>query len=231
MGVEKLIRNLLFRNANYLVLQSAYASNCFPAAMRSKVVIIKNFVAKSNYNLPISDSKIIGCIGRLIIAEKRQDVVLRSFKEFCRSNTDYILVFYGDGPDLRTLNNLIMEMNLTDRVKIFGYSNDLNAVYAQLKVLISASDTEGLPNVILESMASGVPVIATDYSPGGINDIITNGIDGYVVEKEDFMAISEHLTTIVNDSFLYHEMSKSARLASLKYNEFDIAQKWKDLIF
>lgn len=230
-GIEKVVRNILFNLADAVVLQSLFAERVFPLSIRNKTVIIKNFI---NFIDTIPDSNVsvvIGCVGRFVISEKRQDLVLRAFKLFSQKNPNYILGFYGDGPDRATIESIIVELGLVGRVKLFGYISDMESVFTSMKVLVSASDTEGIPNVILEAMAYGIPVIATDYSPGGVNELIIDSFDGYIVARGDFETISNRLDILVNDDKIYFEMSKQAQNSIRKFSERKISEKWRKVVF
>ena len=105
--------------------------------------------------------KILGAI-----RQKRPDVVLRVI---------------GDGPDRAMLERYALEHEGGGGLIVEGWKNDLPPYYRKASATVLTSDCEGFPNVLLESLAVGTPVVAFDC-PSGPREIIRNGVDGYLVE-------------------------------------------------
>ncbi|HQZ65982.1 MAG TPA: glycosyltransferase [Planctomycetaceae bacterium] len=115
--------------------------------------------------LPCSeDDQVILCVGRLSKQKAPLDVV-RAFDELHRMDpAGHIhrkLLFFGDGPLKKSLQNLIDRKRLADSVRILGWREDVDGIMKSATVLVLASHWEGLPNVILEAQAAGLPVIAS----------------------------------------------------------------------
>lgn len=103
----------------------------------------------------------IGLVGRTEFKQKRQDFMLRVFQSDPRRLPDTGLVFVGSGPDLPALREMADRQDLKDRVKILEWTDGLNDVYGAIDLLVIPSRFEGVPLVMLEAMASGVPVVAS----------------------------------------------------------------------
>ena len=134
--------------------------------------------------LGVDDSIIIfGFVGRLTMI-KNIHMLLRAFARMLRSNSvSAHLVIIGDG-ELRTeLESLAYELEIADRVTFCGWILDRAAMYCDLDVTCLSSFNEGSPVCLIESLAAGIPVVATNV--GGVADIITDECHGELVRSGD----------------------------------------------
>ena len=98
-----------------------------------------------------------------------------------RPELRYVLV--GEGPLRSDLEDGIERLALHDIVVLHGRDADARSLYGSFDIYVQASDSEGLPNVILEAAASGLPIVAT--AVGGTSEILTSNVDGILVAKGD----------------------------------------------
>jgi UDP-D-galactose:(glucosyl)LPS alpha-1,6-D-galactosyltransferase len=133
-------------------------------------------------------------VGRFDNAQKRVDRLLRACAAL--PSTDWRLQLVGDGPDRDTLEQLAHDLGIADRCLWSGWQADPWSVISQVSLLAFPSDWEGFGAVVVEAMARGIPVLATncDYGP---RTIIRDGVNGWLVPKSD-QAFSETLTRIVS---------------------------------
>lgn len=124
--------------------------------------------------------------GRLA-RQKRFDRLLRAFAAGARDGDR--LVILGEGPQRKRLELLAAALGIADQVTMPGYCADLAPWLAQADAFVLASDYEGLPAVIVEALAAGVPVIAT-YSSAAIPDLIGNGRFGRLIGRRDLAALT-----------------------------------------
>jgi glycosyltransferase involved in cell wall biosynthesis len=89
----------------------------------------------------------------------------------------------GEGPSTTSLRAQVEDAGLSPIVRFAGYHSDVSAVYRESDIIVIPSRSEGLPNVLLEAMALGKPVIATNA--GGIPEVIRNGVNGVLVPIAD----------------------------------------------
>ena len=106
-------------------------------------------------------------------------------------------VLFGDGPLRSALEKQINALNLNHRFLLGGFRSDLDKLYPHLDLLVLPSYTEGLPNVVLEAYAAGVPVVAT--AVGGTPEIIDDGINGYLVQPGDATTLARRLNDMLAD--------------------------------
>jgi glycosyltransferase involved in cell wall biosynthesis len=119
------------------------------------------------------------------------------------------LVLAGDGPDWGDLRALAGGLNVTQRVLFPGFVEDVPGLLADLDLFVLSSHREGHPMVLLEAMAMGLPVVATDIP--GVDDTITEGVDGRLVPVADVPALVEAVRVLARDRDAADRMGRNAR--------------------
>jgi len=161
-----------------------------------------------------------------LISKKGLPTSLRAFAEFGQTHPQATLKIAGEGPQLAELQTLAIQLHIADRVSFVGFLSQekLRALYAESHFFLHPSelsengDQEGVPNAMLEAMASGLPVVATPH--GGIPEAVENGISGLLTPERDHVALAQSLLSLARDPARYTQMSAaaSARVAA----EFDL---------
>jgi glycosyltransferase involved in cell wall biosynthesis len=131
-----------------------------------------------------NQTRVLLCVGRLSREKGHADLV-RAFPKMRELAGDLPLrlVLVGEGPERPRIEELCRDLNLTDLVTLAGQQDDINPYYGIADVFLLPSHSEGCPNVLLEAMAAGVPVVAT--AVGGVPEVATNGRDAILVKKCD----------------------------------------------
>src|SRR5215469_12154594 len=131
-----------------------------------------------------AQTRILLSVGRLSYEKGHVDLV-RSFSKIRElvGDLQLQLVLVGEGPERPRIERLCRNLNLSDVVTLAGQQHPINPYYAIADVFLLPSLSEGCPNVVLEAMAAGVPVVAT--AVGGVPEIATNGRDAILVKKHD----------------------------------------------
>jgi glycosyltransferase involved in cell wall biosynthesis len=123
-------------------------------------------------------SRIVGAAGRLS-PEKGFDVFVEAAAHLIDIDPTVGFVLFGDGPQRAVLQERIVELGMIGSIVLAGFRNDLDAFIPHLDLFVLPSHTEGLPNVVLEACAAGVPVVAT--AVGGTPEVIEDGVSGFLV--------------------------------------------------
>jgi glycosyltransferase involved in cell wall biosynthesis len=118
----------------------------------------------------------------------------------------------GDGPLLAPLSELAAELRIAPFVHLLGARADVPEVLSAMDVFVLSSSTEGLPLVIPEAMAIGLPVVAT--SVGGIPSVIDEGLTGLLVPSGDEPALRDRLAALRSDPAAAHAIGARARSAA-----------------
>lgn len=104
---------------------------------------------------------------------------------------NYTLSIAGDGPLKHELNNRIHRLSLQHRIKILGLVRNVTDLIAEHDLFVLPSFIEGFPNVVVESLSVGTPVVA--FEVGGISQIITDGFNGYITPQNDLKGFSANI--------------------------------------
>ncbi len=153
------------------------------------------------------------------IEKKGLDVTLEAFAAFRKTHPNARLVLAGEGPLEARLRETAARLEITDAVHYTGFLQqaDLAAAFAASHIFIhpsqttAAGDQEGVPNSMLEAMATGLPVVATQH--GGIPEAVTSGSDGFLVAERDTAGLTDALEKLTADPALYAAQSRSAAAA------------------
>ncbi len=155
-----------------------------------------------------ASSTCIGIVGRLS-QEKRHDLFLEMAADLASSNPDVVFIVVGHGPLQADLQHLADRLKFGNRVVFLGYRSDMQRIYAALNLLVLCSDTEGMPNVVLEAFAYGRPVVATRV--GGVPEMITDGENGLVVPAGQRAPLVAAVRALVNDAELAARLGREGR--------------------
>lgn len=140
-------------------------------------------------DLDLADDEIlIGKIGRLS-PEKGLPGLLAAMREVRRAGYPARLAIAGIGPEEEATRTLVSELGLGNAVHFLGYQQDMQPVYNSLDLVVQASLTEGMPNVIIEALLMGLPVVATDV--GGTREVLEGGKHGILVPPGRPEALAE----------------------------------------
>lgn len=168
------------------------------------------------------DGIIIGTIGRMQ-PEKNQLMLVRSFITLLetveRGRERLRLVLIGDGPLREEAQVLLREANAENLAWLPGSRNDAPEMMQMLDIFVLPSLIEGVSNTILEAMATGLPVVATEV--GGNAELVTNKETGLTVSTEDETAMSQAIQRYINDPALRQNHGKAGRLRVEKMFSMD----------
>ena len=167
------------------------------------------------------------CVGRLV-PKKGFDVLLRACHLLTLRQREFSLTIIGEGPLRADLQGLSRRLGLAERVTFAARRtlDEMPAAYHSADIAALASvvtpdgDRDGLPNVILEAMACGLPVVSCDV--GGIPEAVVHGETGLIAASDDPADFAEKLDTLVADADLRRRLGESAR--RLVQRRFDAAQ-------
>jgi glycosyltransferase involved in cell wall biosynthesis len=161
----------------------------------------------STLGLP-ADGPVMICIGRLE-PQKGIDDLLRALPSVLERHPEWSVVIVGDGPDRRTLERSATEAGLASRVRFLGRRNDIPQLLSGSSLLVLPSRWEGMPNVVLEAMAAGTPVVVTAVE--GIAELVTDQISGWVVPPGQPDSLAACLSSVLAAPVARSEAAKAAQ--------------------
>ena len=221
-----ILRWLFFRRLNAVVSLTNYDVHSLQK-LNKTVCVIPNSTSFFPDRQAELQNKTILSIGRMDYP-KGYDLLLEVFRLFCVNNKDWQLRIIGDGPLRETITDIINCKKLTDRVSIIPFSKTIIEEYLKVSIYLMTSRTEGLPMVLLEAQACGLPIIAFNCETGPA-DIINNGNDGYLINLYDINKMVSHLTELCTDFEKRKEFGMNARKNVRKFLPDQVFGKWEDL--
>lgn len=176
---------------------------------------------RNSFGIP-DDSLLLGAIGRLHPAKGFNDLITAMTLLKTETNSIQLLIV-GEGELLNQLKLQVHNNNLSGTIKFTGLRNDIPEILSALDVLVSPSLWEGLPNVVLEAMAAGKPVVAT--SVGGTPEAVVDGETGLLVPPRNPEALATAILRLLGNSELRTRMGHAGRERVL--NHFTIQRMVK----
>ncbi len=163
-----------------------------------------------------ADARLVLSVGRLSSEKGHADLIraMPEIRKACGSQTTLILV--GDGPEEANLATLCNNLGLEGAVRMLGYRRDVGRCYAAADVFVLPSYTEGSPNVLLEAMDAGLPIVAT--AVGGVGEMIHDGENGLLVPARDVPAIARAVAALLGNAELRSALTAAARESLIAYS-------------
>ena len=173
-----------------------------------------------------NEKKIIG-VGRLV-RQKNFLSLIRAFRMVVLHHPDWILEIYGDGHERQMLQKTIDELKLNDNIFLRGHRIQIEEKMSRAYCLVLSSIYEGFGMILIEAMSCGLPVVSYDC-PCGPKDIVTDGVDGFLVPTGNERMLAEKICFLIEHPDIYSAMREAARAKSRKYNTDIIIPMWMEL--
>lgn len=203
---------------------------------RDRIRLLHNAIVLDKYqNVERSDAlaramgreaigPVVIAVGRLS-AEKGHADLIHAAAAVASTGRAFELVLAGDGPERAALSALVSQAGLGERVHFLGYVSAPERLIKNADLMVLPSHTEGLPNVILESLTLGVPVLAT--AVGGTPDVLCDGETGRLVPARSPAAIAAGIGEFLDNPAAWRRMA--ARGAAVVAQEFGFDQRTRRL--
>jgi glycosyltransferase involved in cell wall biosynthesis len=156
--------------------------------------------------------RVIGSVGRLV-PQKGYDVLLTAFAPLAAANSDLSLLLIGSGSP-ESLRAEAKKLGLGARVVFAGERSDVAALLPGLTLYVQPSRFEGMPNALMEAMATGLPVLASAVD--GSAELINDGINGWLVAPGDSTALTTALKRVLEDASGREQMGMQARQTAIE---------------
>jgi glycosyltransferase involved in cell wall biosynthesis len=193
---------------------------------RSKLGVVLNGINTEPFREPFdraalrqsvgipADALVIGTVGRLNEV-KRQDLLLRAFARVKAENARARLLIVGDGPLRENLRELATQLGIGSTVHFAGYQPHPERYLRMMDVFALTSRMEGLPLVILEAWAAGLPVVAS--AVGGVPDLVKHGQTGLLFDSGDESGLLQMLTELLVNPRRARVLGESGRQEVLSH--------------
>ncbi len=211
------MQSAVFRLCDRVVCNSqAAADRLIDSGLASdKVVVVPNGIPDELFRpavpaMPRQPGMLrIGMIARMNNACKNHPIFLRAAVRLAQQFSNFEVLLVGDGPLRPGLEQLAAKLGLGSRIRFLGERHDIPEVLASLDISVLPSSTESSSNAILESMAAGVPVVATRV--GGNPELISDGETGLLVPLDNEEKLAGALERFLTDPLLREECARRAR--------------------
>ena len=223
-----LLRWLLLRRTTHLVVQTVRIKDFYSAKLQSRTTIIPNPVTDKVFSLtPTLNQKRIIAVGRLAY-QKNYPMMFRAFAKVHHDFPDWQLVVYGNGPQKDEIRGVIERLGMEGHIILAGKSDHVVEEMNKSSLFVMSSDYEGMSNALLEAVCVGLPVISTDVS--GARDLITEGVNGYIVPVGNERALTLALSSMLSSPEKMDEMGRQSKALAPRFREEQIVGQWEELI-
>lgn len=224
----RLMARQLFRLAEGVVLQTKRSASFFPKAVQKKAVILRNPVHPDFFREPFEGEreKTIVAVGR-VDENKNHEMLIRAFAGIAHDFPQYRLLIYGEGEKREELQKLTKEMGLEENVLLPGNAEHVEEVIYRARAFVLPSNTEGMPNTLIEAMLLGITVVATDCPCGGPAELIEHGQNGLLTPVGDVEKMKESLRRVLENPQEADRLGRNAAQIRNLYQAEAVYGSWK----
>jgi len=229
--VNRFLAKTLMGKSTGIVLQTPDAKAYFPKWMQKKAIILDNPLNPDFIDEYYNGERenVIVSVGR-IDANKNQKLIIDAFYQIADEFPDVKLVLYGDGEDREKLLKYVQNNSYQSRILLPGEVNNVKERIKRAKIFVLSSNTEGMPNALMEALALGIPSISTDCPCGGPRMLMEGKENGILVPVGDSVKMAEAMKTILESEELWHKYSKKAyEITGFLHPEM-VNKKWEEYL-
>ncbi len=225
--IRRFFRWLSFMTSDGCVFQTRDALTFFGNRIAKKSTVIHNPLNNSIqfFEGDVFDNRIVS-VGRFSIEKNKKSLIL-AFELFSHSHPSYSLVLYGDGYQIEEMKELCKELNLGNKVLFLGNDPDWYKKEIHSRMFVLSSNYEGMPNALMEAMATGIPCVSTDCPIGGPKELIVDGVNGLLVPVGDVSLLSIAMARIADDRALALRLKNQNRNMIKDYSTDVICDEWE----
>lgn len=223
--MEKILVRAILNNADSVIALTEYMRKEMQKISNKEILVIPNGIdmdRSNNLSPNFKESadtkkKIMIFVGNLR-PEKGLSYLIEAMDYITRNNINIHLLLVGEGSQRENLEKLVDKLNINDKVTFSGKATteEVTVYLKNSDVFVLPSLHEGFPNVLLEAMASGLPIVATDVN--GVNEIVEDRKNGFLVRPKNSKEIAEKILLLLDDEDLRKNICKENRKKASKYS-------------
>lgn len=230
--LKKFLIKIVLSNAEAVIALTSDMSLKIKSFYPRKVHIVPNGVNIKVFRPDIykknKNEKVICYVGNLRPV-KGVKYLLEAFRLILEDKKNVKLIIIGDGPEKKRLEKLSKEINISSKIKFLGdIPNSKLQNYLNISdIFVLPSISEGFPNVVLEAMACGLPVVATNIP--GIAEVVENGVNGLLFEKKNSKMLAIQIIALLNDNKLMESMSEINLKKASEYSWDNVVKRLEEI--
>ena len=191
------------------------------------IYVIANPMKKNEYQYDVN-SKIILSAG-LLLPIKGFDKAIQVAAKVLPKYPQWKWVICGEGPERNKLELMIREFHLEDQMLLVGSVQDMDREYQRAAMCVMTSEMEGLPMVLLEAKSWGLPIVSFDIMTGP-SDIISDGLNGYLIKSYDIDDMADKVESLIKDGKTRDMFSNNSQYETDKFDFSNIIEKWEQIV-
>ena len=234
------LRHVTYPWADIVAVQSNQVKQWLEEIVdKAKIVVIpnpinydhneRNYASLNDLIGGKKDKRSIVAMGRLGF-EKGYDLLLKAFAKTTHLNPEWRLIIIGEGEERESLQRIANDLNIREKCFFPGRVNNAMQLLKDADLFVLSSRFEGFPNVLLEAMACGLPVISFDC-PSGPREIIRDGMDGVLVPSENIDALAETMNRLMTDDSERKRLGAKAPEVIERFSLGKIMAMWEETIY
>ena len=226
--IGKTIRNMYYKKAKVIVVQDVNYIKYLPSNLEVKT--IPNYISDEFIN----NKKARQIENRIITVaslEKQKNIplLIKAFAKLSSTYNDYQLIIIGKGKEKKKILKLIKKKRLEERIILKDTSDNIKEQLLSATLFVLSSNYEGMPNVLLEAMSLGLPIITTN-STEALETFITNNQNGIIVNRKNVKKLAAKMELLLKNKRLRAKLGKEAKNITNYYNKNAILEKWEAVI-
>ncbi|MBN8210243.1 glycosyltransferase family 4 protein [Bacillus sp. NTK071] len=226
--IKRIMRKLFYPFASGYIFQTKQAASYFSRKVKQKGVVLPNPLDISQVPEPWKGERrkeVVG-VGRLE-NQKNFPLLIKAFAEFHRTHPDYVLTIYGEGSKRDELDHLAASLLPRNAYSLPGSTKELMENIKGVSMFVLSSNYEGLPNVLIEAMAVGIPVVSTDCPSGGPGELIENENNGLLIPVDDHIALYKAMEKIADSPNLGEKFSHNSLEIKKTFDSKLVIEQWR----
>lgn len=225
---QKFLFKMMMKNLDHLIVLTNADRIKFAEAFDVPTTTLYNPVSFSIYDHePKQESPLI-FVGRMYQYQKGIDYLIDIVEEIKKKKPDIKIILVGDGPDRKKMEEKAAKRGLQNSIIFVGMSSNVSDYYKNASIFLHTSRYEGFGIVLIEAMAFGIPVVA--FHNNGPDEIITNGVDGFLVDKYDIVSFARQVIMLLEDETIYRQVSHNARKRANDFLPNKVTEKFEKIL-
>ncbi|MCR4595290.1 MAG: glycosyltransferase [Lachnospiraceae bacterium] len=226
--IMRFLLQTMFGEADGIIMQTHRQLSCLRKGLQRVSVILPNSISAEFVRERFAGERArdIYLVGRMD-DNKNQAMAIKAFAQAAESRPGFRLIICGDGPLHDELTDLASRSQAADRIEFAGMVSDVPDRLYDAYAFVLTSDTEGMPNTLLEAMSLGVACISTDCPCGGPAEVIKDGENGILVPVRDTEALKLALERLMDDPGYAEGLGRAAYDSMLDHRPGTVNVKWR----